>query len=54
MEHNQNPNFAVHIPTTQEEFLQDREAFWTGFTKFVAGSAAAIILLLVVMGVFLV
>jgi hypothetical protein len=45
---------ATLAPVTEEAFVADRQKFWRLFTGFVAGNAAAIALLLILMAIFLV
>jgi hypothetical protein len=39
---------------TPEAFLENREHFWKNWTRFVAFSASALVLLLILMDIFLV
>jgi hypothetical protein len=41
-------------PDTQEAFLADREKFLHGFTRFTLGVVIAVVVVLILMGVFLV
>jgi hypothetical protein len=40
-------------PVTTEAFLSDRQHFWGSFTHFLAGSVAAVVIVLVLMAIFL-
>jgi len=40
-------------PVTPEDFLADRRQFWSAFCGFTARTAAAVIVLLVLLAVFL-
>jgi hypothetical protein len=49
-------NHAAPAPMqaeTPEEFLADRQSFWSGFAKFTLWSVIFIIVLLVLMAIFL-
>jgi hypothetical protein len=41
-------------PVTVEEFLTDRQHFWSSFTHFVVGGIAFVVILLILMAIFLV
>ena len=40
-------------PSIEDAFVADRQAFWGSFTRFVTGSAIAIVILLALMAFFL-
>jgi hypothetical protein len=54
MDHAHHTHFAHAIPSTQEEFLEDRTRFWIGFTRVAALSAVVVIGIVALMGLSLV
>ena len=47
------PPDAQTAPAAAEAFVADRQAFWGSFTRFVTMGAAAIVVLLILMAIFL-